>query len=117
MSYIQGFLLAVPEANKDAYRAMAEAGWKFFRKHGALSAVETWEADVPDGTVTSFPMAVKREPGEKVVFSWIVWPDKATYDTAWGALMQDEEMAKLQMPFDGKRMMWGAFEELFSASA
>ncbi len=111
MRYVQGFILAVPEENKEAYRENTEQAWAFFKAQGALSTCENWEADVPDGKVTSFPMAVKRAPGEKIVFSWIVWPDKATHDAAWKTLMQSGEMA--DMPFDGMRMMWGGFEPLF----
>lgn len=113
MSYVQGFLVAVPEANKEAYRKTAEEGWKIFSKYGAISTMEAWESDVPEGEHTSFPMAVKREPGEKVVFSWILWPDKETHDKAWERIMQDPAMDGMTMPFDGKRMMWGGFEELF----
>ncbi|WP_425050223.1 DUF1428 domain-containing protein [Psychromarinibacter sp. S121] len=113
MSYVQGFLLAVPEANKEEYRKMAAAGWDMFKRYGALSMQENWAVDVPDGKVTSFPMAVKLEEGEAVVFSWIVWPDKATYDAAWEKMMTDPEMANMTMPFDGMRMMWGGFEEIF----
>ena len=112
MSYVTGFLLAVPEAKKDEYRKMAEASWPSFQKFGALSMVENWEADVPEGKVTSFPMAVKREPGEKVVFSCMTWPDKETADRGYQRMMEDEHMSALEMPFDGMRMMWGGFEPL-----
>ena len=118
MSYVQGFLLAVPAANKDAYRKMSEDAWPIFRKHGCLSTQENWGEDTKDGEVTSFPMAVKLEPGEVVVFSWMEWPDKATHDTAWEAIMSDPEMAAMtEMPFDGMRMMWGGFTPLFTAEA
>ncbi|WP_172294163.1 DUF1428 domain-containing protein [Pseudoruegeria sp. HB172150] len=115
MTYVQGFLLAVPEANKEKYRKMATDGWALMKKHGATATYENWEIDVPDGEVTSFPLAVKRKEGEKIVFSWIFWPDKETYDKAWKAMMNDEEMAGIEMPFDGRRMMWGGFEVLFNA--
>lgn len=118
MSYVQGFLLAVSADKKDAYRAFAEAAWPFFAKHGCLSVRENWGVDVPDGKVTSFPMAVKAEPGEVVVFSWMEWPDKATHDAAWEAMNADPEMAAMgEMPFDGARMMWGAFEPLVDMRA
>ncbi|MDF0594527.1 DUF1428 domain-containing protein [Psychromarinibacter halotolerans] len=115
MSYVQGFMLAVPEANKDAYREMAEKGWSMFKRYGALSMQENWASDVQDGKVTSFPKAVKLEEGEAVVFSWIVWPDQKTYHAAWEKMMQDPEMEGMEMPFDGMRMMWGGFEVLFSS--
>lgn len=117
MAYVQGFLLAVPEENKDAYRKMALDAWDMFRDLGALSMSENWGVDVPDGKVTSFPMAVKKKEGEVVVFSWINWPDKATCDAANEKMMNNPDMDGMEMPFDGMRMMWGGFEELVSAEA
>tara|TARA_B100000678_G_scaffold221454_1_gene188856 strand:+ start:2381 stop:2740 length:360 start_codon:yes stop_codon:yes gene_type:complete len=116
MAYVQGFLLPVPNANKGKYTEMAEMGSRIFKKNGALSVFECWGDDVPDGEVTSFPMAVKLEKDETVVFSWIVWPDKATSQSGMEASMKDFE-AELgsdpsNMPFDGKRMMWGFFEPI-----
>jgi uncharacterized protein YbaA (DUF1428 family) len=119
MTYVQGFLLAVPNANKDAYTELAEASAKVFRANGALSVVETWGVSVPDGKLTSFPMAVKLEKDESVVFSWITWPDKETADAAMEASMKELEelmggdMSK--MPFDGMRMIWGGFETIVEA--
>ncbi|WP_422074827.1 DUF1428 domain-containing protein [Tranquillimonas rosea] len=113
MSYVTGFLLAVPAANKAVYREMAETAWRIFEEHGCLGMQENWGVDVPDGKVTSFPMAVKRKDDEVVVFSWMIWPDKKTCETAWEAMMNDPRMAEMKdMPFDGMRMMWGGFEEL-----
>lgn len=113
MAYISGFLLPVPAANKDAYRRMAEAAWPIFEDYGCLAMHENWGADVPDGKVTSFPMAVKKKDDEVVVFSWMVWPDKATADEGFAKMMQDPRMDGMKdMPFDGMRMMWGGFEEL-----
>lgn len=117
MSYVSGFLQAVPEANREAYRKSAAAAWEMFREHGCLALHENWGVDVPDGEVTSFPMAVKKQPDEVVVFSWMVWPDRATADRAWEAMMSDPRMALMEMPFDTKRMMWGGFEPLFEAGA
>lgn len=118
MTYVTGFLLAVPAANKEAYRKMAKKTWEVFRDHGCLAMRENWGADVPDGTVTSFPMAVKKEADEVVVFSWMEWPDRETCDRAWEAMMKDPRMAEMDdMPFDGKRMMWGGFEELLRVDA
>ena len=115
MPYVSGFLLAVPTANKEAYRKMAEDVWPIFRDHGCLSMRETWGVDVPDGKVTSFPMAVKMKEDETVVFSWMEWPDKATADRGFAEMMKDPRMAKMpKMPFDGMRMMWGGFEQLVS---
>ncbi|MEM7722549.1 MAG: DUF1428 domain-containing protein [Pseudomonadota bacterium] len=120
MSYVQGFLLAVPTANKAAYRKMAEDAWVVFERLGALSVSENWGHTVEPGKVTSFPQAVKLEDGETVVFSWMIWPDKATHDAAWEKIMTDPEIQAEMgdtMPFDGMRMMWGGFEPLFEAKA
>ena len=108
MTYVQGFLAAVPTANKEAFRQHALDAAEVFRKHGALEIKECWAEDVPDGEVTSFPMAVKLAPGEEVVFSWIIWPDKATHDACWENAMPEME-ALAEMPFDGKRMIFGGF--------
>jgi uncharacterized protein YbaA (DUF1428 family) len=118
MSYIQGFLLAVPERNKAAYIGMTERVWPVFRDHGCLASQECWGDDVPEGKVTSFPMAVKLEPGEVVVFSWMEWPDRETCDRSWEAIMADPRMQVMtDVPFDGMRMMWGGFVPIFSARA
>ncbi len=118
MAYVTGFLLAVPEKNKEAYRKMAEDYWPLFKEYGCLSVQENWGVDVPDGKVTSFPMAVKKEAGEVVVFSWMVWPDKETCDKGWQEIQKDPRMSEIsEMPFDGKRMMWGGFEPLVRFSA
>ena len=74
MTYVTGFLQAVPEKNKEAYKTMAEMGWEIFKEFGCLSMQENWGVDTPDGKLTSFPMAVKREEGEVVVLSWLTWP-------------------------------------------
>lgn len=110
MAYVDGFVAAVPEDGKDAYIAYASACWPLFRAAGALRMVETWGDEVPDGVHTSFPMAVKLEPGEVVVFSWIEWPDKATRDACHAAMPSQVEWANLgPMPMDGKRMIYGGF--------
>ncbi len=115
MPYISGFLTPVKVEDKDRYIASAKAGWPLFKEYGAIEQVETWGVDVPDGKLTSFPMAVKLEPGEVVVFAWLKWPDKATADDAWAKMMEDPRMKDMDMPFDGKRMMWGGFETIFEA--
>ncbi|TPE62243.1 DUF1428 domain-containing protein [Sandaracinobacter neustonicus] len=117
MTYVDGFVLAVPTANKALYKAHAEGTIDLFRRYGALKMVETWGVDVPDGEVTSFPMAVKLKPDETVVFSWIIWPDKATRDKAWAEMTSDPDMAAMvEIPFDGKRMIFGAFEPLMEVT-
>lgn len=118
MSYVQGFLAAVPADRKEAYKAFSEAVWPPMREMGCLSYQENWGVDVAPGTLTSFSQAVKLEEGEVVVFSWLIWPDRATCDAAWAKMTSDPEMAGMgDMPFDGARMMWGGFEPLTSASA
>ncbi|MFV0474869.1 MAG: DUF1428 domain-containing protein [Pikeienuella sp.] len=118
MSYVTGFLLAVPDERKDAYIEMAEKAWEIFRDYGCLALHENWGADVPDGEVTSFPMAVKKKEGETVVFSWMEWPDRETCDKGWEAMMNDPRMKdQMDMPFDGMRMMWGGFEPIVTRRA
>ena len=114
MSYIDGFVAAVPTANKQKYIEHAEAAVAVFKEHGALRMVENWGDDVKDGEVTSLPMAVKREETETVVFSWIVWPSREARDTGWEKIMADPRMdtANNSMPFDGKRMIFGGFETI-----
>jgi len=111
--YTDGFVVPVPEGKVDAYQAMASKMAGVFREHGALRVVEAISNDVPKGQVTDFYRAVKTEDGEKVVFSFIEWPDKETRDQAWQKLMADENMKpEGEMPFDGKRMFWGGFEPI-----
>ncbi len=117
MTYVDGYLLAVPTDRKDAYRDMATKAAVVFKAHGALSVVETWGDDVPEGKLTSFPMAVKREPNETVVFSWITWPSKAVRDDATKKAMDElhQMFEGMQDIFDGKRMIYGGFEVLVDA--
>jgi uncharacterized protein YbaA (DUF1428 family) len=115
MTYVTGFLTPVKNEDKDRYIKSAAEAWPIFKGYGALSQVETWGDNVPEGKVTSFPMAVKLEPGETVVFSWLTWPDRATADAAWEKMQNDPAMANMDMPFDGKRMMWGGFEPIFES--
>ena len=119
MSYVHGFLLAVPEARKEEYRRHAAQAWPVFEKLGCLYAQENWGVDVAPGKVTSFPQAVKLEEGEVVVFAWMIWPDRETCDAAWAAMMADPTLTEgmEEMPFDGMRMMWGGFEPIFVAGA
>ncbi|WP_428835741.1 DUF1428 domain-containing protein [Sphingomonas rustica] len=108
--YVDGIVLAVPEDRKDDYLALARKTAGLFQEFGATRVVETWGEDVPDGQVTDYHRAVLRKDGERVVYSWIEWPDKATRDAGWQKLMSDERMqSEGGMPFDGQRMMWGGF--------
>ncbi|WP_133467830.1 DUF1428 domain-containing protein [Paraglaciecola marina] len=111
MSYVDGFVAAVPTENKDQYINHAQIAAIVFKEHGALNIVENWEDDVPEGKITSFPLAVKKQADEAVVFSWIVWPSKEVRDTAWQKVMEDPRMDPNEnpMPFDGKRLIYGGF--------
>lgn len=109
--YVQGFVLAVPTANKDAFIQHARDAAKVFKEHGAIKCVECWGDDVPDGEVTSFPMAVKKTPDETVVFSWMIWPSKQVFETGIAKAMEDPRLQQdtNPMPFDGKRLIYGGF--------
>ncbi len=117
MSYVDGFLLAVPTAKREAYRELAMKAAQVFKDHGALSVVECWGDDVPEGKLTSFTMAVQRKEDESVVFSWIVWPSRAVRDEGMKASMADPrmDMDPAAMPFDGQRMIFGGFEVMVEA--
>ena len=117
MSYFDGFVLAVPTANKDRFIAHANTADPVFHEQGAARIVEAWGDDVPKGTVTDFQGAVQATDDETVVFSWMEWPDKPTRDAAMAKmddLMKDERLdaGKNPMPFDGKRMIYGGFAPL-----
>ena len=110
-AYTDGFVVPVPTEKREAYRALAAKMAKAFRERGATRVVEAFGDDVHNGKVTDFYRAVNAENGESVVFSFIEWPDKATRDQAWKAIMEDESMRPDgDMPFDGKRMFWGGFD-------
>ena len=117
--YIQGFALAVPEKNRSPYVDMAKGAWNdAFKPNGCLGMVEAWGVDVPHGKKTDFYRAALAEPGEAPLFSWVAWPDKATCDAAARAMeagMEGQEYP--EMPFDGKRMMWGGFEPVVNERA
>ena len=115
MTYVDGFVVAVPTAKRDAYLKHAQAAAKVFKEHGALSVVECWGDDVPEGKLTSFPMAVQRKDDETVVFSWITWASRSVRDQGMKKVMEDPRLTSMEMPFDGKRLIYGGFEMLFSA--
>ncbi|EJL30375.1 hypothetical protein PMI01_03152 [Caulobacter sp. AP07] len=112
MSYVDGFVLAVPKANLDAYRKMAQLGGSVWMEYGALSYVECIGDDVPYGELTSFPRAVQAKDDEVVVFSWVTYKDKASRDDIMAKVMADTRLkdSMTNMPFDGKRMIFGGFE-------
>jgi len=116
-AYADGFVVPVPNANRDAYRQLAEKAAGIFREYGATRVVEAWGDDVIEGKLTDFRRAVKQEQDENVVFSFIEWPDKQTRDEAWKKIMEDERMKpEGDMPFVGKRMFWGGFEKILDTT-
>jgi uncharacterized protein YbaA (DUF1428 family) len=117
MAYVDGFVAAVPTTNREIYKKHAEAAAAVFKEHGAIKFVECWGDDVPEGKVTSFPMAVKRQDGETVVFSWVIWPSRNVRDQGMKKVMGDPRMQPEAnpMPFDGKRMIYGGFEMIVDA--
>ena len=123
MSYIDGFVIAVPKANRQAFIDHATLADPYFMELGAVRVFECWEDDVPDGQVTDFRRAVQATEDEAVVFSWIEWPDKATRDAAYARMMDADnpdprlDPAKNPMPFDGKRMIYGGFTPVVSLPA
>jgi uncharacterized protein YbaA (DUF1428 family) len=111
MAYIDGFVIAVPTANKQKFIEHAKTSDAVFLENGAIRVHECWGDDVPEGKVTDFRRAVQAKGDETVVFSWIEWPDKATRDAAMKKVMDDPRMKpdKNPMPFDGKRLIFGGF--------
>ncbi|MEB8430853.1 DUF1428 domain-containing protein [Cocleimonas sp. KMM 6892] len=114
MDYIDGFVVAVPNKNKDAYIQHATEAAALFREYGALNVVECWGDDVPSGELTSFPMAVQCKEDETVVFSWIVWPSKDVRDAGMEKVMKDPrmDMQEGSIPFDGSRLIFGGFQRV-----
>ena len=116
MSYVSGFVTPVETGQKDEYIASARDAWPLFAEYGALSVMENWGETVPAGQQTDFRRAVDLKDGETVVFSWVVWPDKATSDACEASMQTDDRWQRLAAPFDGKRMIFGGFETVFHAS-
>lgn len=116
MAYIEGFLIPVPTANREAFIEHGRTVDALFLELGATRVVECWGDDVPEGNVTDFRRAVQANEDESVVFSWIEWPDRETRERAyaeWEARAETDErfrMAMGSMPFDGKRLVYGGFE-------
>src|SRR5262245_30017129 len=117
MAYVDGYIVAVPTAKRDDYRKLAERAAGVFKECGALKVVECWGDDVPDGKLTSFPMAVKRQDDETVVFSWVMWPSRNVRDEGMKKVMSDPRLQpeKNPMPFDAKRLIYGGFEMIVEA--
>ena len=116
MAYVDGFIVAVPKKNIDAYRRLATKAGKIWREYGALDYREWIADDVKVGKLTSFPRSVKLKPGETVIFSWITYKSRKQRDRINAKVMTDKRLADMMsgkaMPFDGKRMIYGGFESL-----
>ena len=113
MTYIEGFVVAAPTANKAKYREHAESAVPMFKEFGATRMVEGWGDDVPRGEVNDLYGAVQAKEDETVLFSWIEYPDRATRDAANEKMMSDPRMADMgEMPFDAKRMIYSGFAAL-----
>ena len=110
MPYIEGFVAAVPTANRDAYIEQAKEAAGYFKTLGATRITECWGDDVPHGEVTDFYRATQAKDDETVIFSWIEYPDKATRDAANEKMSADSETMQMEMPFDARRMFWGGFQ-------
>ena len=117
MSYVDGFVIAAPSADKTKFIDHARRMDAAFLEMGATRILECWGDDVPRGKVTDFHRAVEAQDDETVVFSWIEWPDKATRDAAMEKMQSDERMMSEPMPFDGKRMIFGGFTPVVSLEA
>src|SRR5579872_6500837 len=111
--YVCGMVLAVPEDKLEAYRSWAENGAKIFKRHGCLEIVESWEDFVPDGQHTDFRKAVAAKPGEKIVFTWQIWPDRESLNAAETKMHEDGSLdTATQPPFDAGRLILGCFQPL-----
>lgn len=111
--YVAGFVIPVPENKMKAYRKWAENGAALFREYGCLEIVESWEDNVPHGKHTDFHRAVNAIEGEKIVFTWQVWPDKATLEAAEARMRDDKRFeASGEIPFDSKRLILGCFKPI-----
>jgi uncharacterized protein YbaA (DUF1428 family) len=117
MTYVEGFVAAVPTANKEAYRNHAAEAAHLFHEFGATRMVEAWGDDVARGKTTDFYGAVQAKDDETVVFSWFEYPDKATRDAANEKIRSDPRMREMgeSMPFDGQRMIFGGFSSIVEA--
>ncbi len=113
--YVDGFIVAVPRKNLDAYRRLARKAGKVWKEHGALAYVEALADDVQPGKVTSFPQAVKLRSDEVVVFSWIMFKSRRHRDSVNKKAMADPQLAGMDpktLPFDAQRMIWGGFKSI-----
>ena len=116
MAYVDVVLIPVAEANRPAYEAEVRRLADLFRDCGATEVVDAWESDVPEGEMTSLPLAVARQAGEKVAFGWVLWPDKAARDAGWDKALADPRMSTPETSaYDPRRMIFGGFEVIHAA--
>ena len=113
--YVAGFVVPVPEEKIEAYRKWAENGAAIFREYGCVEIVESWEDNVPSGKYTDFRRAVDAKAGEKIVFTWQIWPDKATLDAAEARMHEDKRLeVSSEIPFDPRRLILGCFSPIYT---
>jgi uncharacterized protein YbaA (DUF1428 family) len=116
MAYVDGFVIPLPKNKLDQYKQIATRCGELWREHGALQYRECIAEDVKPGKLTSFPQSVDLQDGETVIFSWIVYPSREARDAINDKVMKDPRMAEMMkpenMPFDGKRLIYGGFEML-----
>ena len=117
--YVDGFVLAVPAANKEAYLQHAAEAAPIFKEFGVSRMIECWGDEVPEGKLTDFRRAVKATKDEAIVFSWVEWPSKEVREAGWPKFMEDERMKydPATMPFDGQRMIFGTFSPIVDEAA
>lgn len=114
-NYVDGFIVPVPKNKLKAYKALAKKAAKIWKEYGALEYMECQADDVAWGKRTSFPRSVKLKSNETVYFSWIVYKSKKHRDQVMKKVMKDERFHMDEMPFDGKRMIYGGFKPIVSA--
>jgi uncharacterized protein YbaA (DUF1428 family) len=111
--YVCGLVIPVPAEQLEAYRRWAENGAAFFKEYGCIEIVESWEDFVPEGKQTDFRRAVAAQAGEKIVFSWQIWPDKAFFEAAEARMHEDPRMDSAgEPPFEARRLILGCFEPI-----
>lgn len=111
--YIDGFVTPVPKKNKDAYIKHLEEVSPLIKEIGVIRMVESWGDEIPQGEQTDFLQAVKLKDDETVLFGWFEWPSKEVRDKGVKTMMEDKRFQEMNMPFDGKRMIFGGFSSIF----